>query len=160
MHVRAAAGDFAQARRLEGVLHLDDAGHELSAADILAREADILETVIGEIPALMTCRALSLAVEQRKPAFGVFGNGLLVALDPGVERRAFGHDRPLVSRDGLGERLGLHAFIWKCGGEQRLVFADGGKPVHQLLDGHVHFARATGSGRAPVPRDWPAGRPT
>ena len=35
MHVGASARDLAQARRLEGMLHLDHARHELAATDIL-----------------------------------------------------------------------------------------------------------------------------
>src|SRR5450755_2618958 len=53
VHVRTSPGDFAQPRRLESVLHLDDLGQELAPADIRARKADVLETIIGEVPALM-----------------------------------------------------------------------------------------------------------
>jgi hypothetical protein len=35
------------------VFHLDDAGQELPPPDIGASEADVLETIIGEVPALM-----------------------------------------------------------------------------------------------------------
>src|SRR5581483_5604950 len=54
VHVRAAASDLAQARCLEGVLHLEDARCELPAPDVIAGQADILEAVVGEIPPLMT----------------------------------------------------------------------------------------------------------
>src|SRR6185369_6285156 len=141
VHKGTSARNFAQARRLEGVLHLDYARHELATADILARQPDVLKTVIGEIPALMAGGAKRLAVEDGKAALGFLGDGFLVSFNPGVERRTLGDHGTFVGRDRLGERRGSHPFVGKCRGEQRLVFADGGKPFHQLLERHVHLAR-------------------
>jgi len=53
VHKGTSPGDLAQPRRLESVLHLDDARQELPPPDIGAGEADVLETIIGEVPALM-----------------------------------------------------------------------------------------------------------
>src|SRR5260221_11715139 len=53
VHVRTSPGDLAQPRRLEGVLHLDNLRQKLPPADIRARKADVLETIVGEVPALM-----------------------------------------------------------------------------------------------------------
>ena len=124
MHVGAAARDLAQSRRLEGVLHLDDAGQVFAAPDILARQTDILETVIGEIPALVAGRALRLGVEDDEAALGLFGDRLLVALDPGVERRTLRDDGPLIGRDRLGKRLRPSCPRRESRGEQRLVFGN------------------------------------
>jgi hypothetical protein len=82
MHEGAPARDFAQARRLESVLHLDHARHEFAAAEVLARQADVLEAVIGEIPALMAGRTERLAVENGKAALGFLGNRLFISFDP------------------------------------------------------------------------------
>src|SRR5262249_53772384 len=88
----------------------------------------------------MAGRTLGLAIEHRKAALGVFGDRLLVSLDPGIEWRALRHDRSFVSRDRLGERANLHALIWEGGLELRLVFGDVDGAIHQLVDRHVHFA--------------------
>ena len=113
MHKGASARDLAQARRLEGVLHLDHARHEFAAADVLARQPDVLEAVIGEVPALMAGGTERLAVEDRKAALGFLGNRLLIAFDPGIEGRTLGDHGTFIGRDGLGERLGAHPFAGK-----------------------------------------------
>src|SRR5262245_64891468 len=102
VHVGPAAGDLPQPRRLEGMLHLDDAGEELAAADVLARQADIVEAVVGEIPAAVAGRAFALGVEGEEATLGIFGDGLLVALDPLVERGAAGDHGAFVGRNRLG----------------------------------------------------------
>src|SRR6185312_10856202 len=96
MHKGTAPGDLAQARRLEGVLHLDDAGHELSATDVFGGKTDVLEALVGEIPPLMAGRALRLAIEQGKAALGFFRYRFLAAFDPGIERRPLRYHRPLI----------------------------------------------------------------
>src|SRR6267142_3204926 len=53
VHKGTSSGDFAQPRGLEGVLHLDDTRQELAPPDVGAGEADVLETIVGEVPALM-----------------------------------------------------------------------------------------------------------
>src|SRR5260370_6054577 len=110
VHVRAAPRDLAQSRRLERVFHLRDRRQELAAADVLAREADIVEAVVGEIPSAVALVAGGLGVEERKAALGVVRNGALVVLDPGVERRARRNHGPLIGRDRLGDRVGMHPF--------------------------------------------------
>src|SRR6185295_5009962 len=82
VHKGTSARDLAQARRLESVLHLDYARHEFAAADILARQPDVLKAVIGEIPAFMAGGTERLAVEDGEAALGFLGNRFLVALDP------------------------------------------------------------------------------
>ena len=52
MHVGRPVGDIAQRRRLEGVVqfrNLDDG----APAKIVARQADVMEGVVGELPAGM-----------------------------------------------------------------------------------------------------------
>src|SRR3979490_950242 len=105
MHVGAAAGDFAQPRRFESLLHLDDTRQELSPPEIRARKPDVMEAIIGEVPALMRSGALSLGVEEDKATLGFFGNRLLISLDPAVERRLLGNRGSFVSGDGLCERV-------------------------------------------------------
>ena len=56
VHVGRAAADFAQARRLEGVLGLLQPQHRAAAA-IVAVEPDVVEGVIRERPARVAVRA-------------------------------------------------------------------------------------------------------
>src|SRR5258708_2866899 len=68
MHIRAALGDVAQGRRLESMLQLDDVMHELAAADVFAREADVLKAIVGETPTGMADGAIGLLVEGHEAA--------------------------------------------------------------------------------------------
>src|SRR6266851_7483176 len=58
VHVWRTARDLAQARRLEGVFHFDDARDELAASGVVTGQANILEAIVGEVPAFVTRRAL------------------------------------------------------------------------------------------------------
>ena len=53
MHIGNSSGDFAQAGRLESMLHLENAGRDFSASNIVAGQADVLKAVVGEVPSLM-----------------------------------------------------------------------------------------------------------
>ena len=66
----------------------------------------------------------ALVLKTREAALGCFGNGLLVALNPGVERRSLGHHRPFVGRDGFGKRIDRHSLVGEGCCEKRLVFSN------------------------------------
>src|SRR5215216_5189663 len=105
MHVGSAPRDLAETGSLEGSLHLRDLGQELAAADIRAGKADIVEAVVGEVPADVTGRTGSLAVEELEALLGVFADRFLVAGDPDIERSGARDDRPFIGRDRLADEL-------------------------------------------------------
>jgi hypothetical protein len=143
------------------VPHLGDPGQKLAATDVSAGKADVLETVVGEIPPLMTGPALGLAVEEHKATLGLFRDRLLVAVDPEIEGGALGYDCALIGRDGLGERGRRHAFIRESHVEQRLVLRKRGKTSHHFGLLQIHYGgRLNGReclvlerGKPPIPRE-------
>src|SRR5262249_37435238 len=101
MHVWTAARDLAQPRGFERVLHFHDARQELAAANILTRQSDVVETVVGKIPSTVTVGAVSLRVEGDEAALRGVRDRLLIAFDPGIKRRARRNNSPLIRRDGV-----------------------------------------------------------
>ena len=62
MHVGRAIHDIAQRRYLEGMLHNHNTGHLFAAANIVVRQPDVMEAVIGKVPAGMTSDAVADAL--------------------------------------------------------------------------------------------------
>src|SRR5262249_3898211 len=86
MHVGRGAGDFAQARRLEGAQAGCAAWHG-AAPRVLAAQADVVEAVIGEAPAIVAKHAASLAREELEASQLRGAERSSIALDPVVETR-------------------------------------------------------------------------
>src|SRR5215467_3953888 len=105
MHIGAAAADLTQAGRLERMLHLDHRGKKFSTTDVGVRKADVMKAVIGEIPTAVALRACRLGVEEHESPLCFFRNGLLVTVDPCIERRIAGNHSALVGGNGLCDVL-------------------------------------------------------
>src|SRR3954453_6990526 len=86
---------------------------ELAPADIVVRQTDVVEAVIGQVPAGMAGRAVALCVEELETALGGFADRLLVASDPAVERSGGGNDGALEGGDRLGHVRQRDAFARK-----------------------------------------------
>src|SRR5262249_13032099 len=84
--------------------------------------------------------ALGFVVEQGKAALGLIRDCVFVAIDPVVERRALRYNRPLVSRNRLGNRLRLQTFLGEDAVEQRLLLWNGPQTLQQLVQWHIHCA--------------------
>src|SRR3954447_12163742 len=140
VHVRRPLCEFAQAGCLVGVLHLRNIGKKLSPAWMLVRQADVVESIVCEVPAFVARRALALGVEQRETALGFFGNRFFVPLDPGIEGSSFGHHGALVGCDRLADSGPGHPLIGEGRREQRLVFRDRRKPLKQRVHLDVHHS--------------------
>ena len=61
---------IAQGGRFESILQNFDFSQKFTPTRIIARETDVVKTVVGKIPSAMTRRAIGLGVENIKPAFG------------------------------------------------------------------------------------------
>src|SRR3954463_12010982 len=64
MHVGRALGYVAQAGRLEGVHNFRNVGQKPAASDVVGLESDVMETLIGEVPARMADRTVRLPGEE------------------------------------------------------------------------------------------------
>src|SRR5262245_17579631 len=103
MHVWTPARDLAQTRCFERILHFHDTWQELAAANILTRQSNVVETIVGEIPSTVTISAVTLRVESDEAPLRGVGDRLFIAFDPGVKRCARRNDSPLIRRDGVGD---------------------------------------------------------
>jgi hypothetical protein len=96
VHVRRTLRDIPQGRRLESELGFNVVRLEFASSDVLGCGADIVELVIGEVPSVMTARALRSTIEQDKSPLRALGDCALIAVDPGIKRCVARDDSPLV----------------------------------------------------------------
>src|SRR3569832_155117 len=145
VHIRRGEGDIAQGRRLEGALH-DRQRHLGETAGILiAFQSNVVKTIVDEIEALMTGRAIGLAFEQRKAALRAVTDRLVVASDPAIERRLARDHRAFEACEGLGDGLLADAFAGIGLFEHGDVTGDGLQLVAHLVLVLIHLAfRADG----------------
>src|SRR4029450_6828147 len=86
MHERGASICVAQSRRFKGVLHRGNLRQQLAAANVIAFEADVVETIISKTPARMALGTIGLRVEHYKAPLGLFGDRVFVAFEPFIKR--------------------------------------------------------------------------
>ena len=141
MHVGRTFNSVPQRRGLEGMLHDFDVGHLLAAADIIVGQSDVVETVIGEVPAGMAGNVVGFAVKQIEPALGSRCDCFLVAADPFVQRRDAADDCAFERGDGFGNVFHRDAFAREVDLEQGLVFRDLLQFGHNRFHVLVHFDR-------------------
>src|SRR3569832_320552 len=143
--IRRGEGDIAQGRRLEGALH-DRQRHLGETAGILiAFQSNVVKTIVDEIEALMTGRAIGLAFEQRKAALRAVTDRLVVASDPAIERLLARVHRAFEACECLGDGLLADAFAGIGRFEHGDVTGDGLQLVAHLVQVLIHLAfRADG----------------
>jgi hypothetical protein len=69
-----------------------------------------VKAVISEIPAAVTADTLRLGIEQLEAAFGGLRDRVLIAADPGIERRASEDQGAFKRGNGFRDVLGGDAF--------------------------------------------------
>src|SRR5437660_151119 len=114
MHVWTPARDLTQTRCFERVLQFHDAGQELATANILARQSDVVETVVGKVPSTVTGSAVTLCVESDETAPRGVRDRLFIAFDPSIKRCARRNDSTLIRRDGVGDLRRSNLVIGEC----------------------------------------------
>ena len=139
MHIRRRAADLAQARRLEGMVRRREAQHHAAAA-VIARQADIVEGIVGQREAAMTIRATGLSGKQAEAGDLLLGERLGVAADPAIEAGLRRHQRPLIGGQGAGDiQYRDLRLARKRGREFALKFGVAGKARHQSIQRLRHL---------------------
>ncbi|HEX4236421.1 MAG TPA: hypothetical protein VHZ64_00515 [Xanthobacteraceae bacterium] len=102
------------------MLQLHRTGKQTSTPEIVVfRDADVVESGIGESPAAVADRTIGRAVEQRESTLGGGTDRRFVAANPAVEWRVTRHDRAFERGQRLLDLFSRYAAIGERGIKSR-----------------------------------------